>query len=59
MSENKGKPRDEEQLAPNDINQSKPKNDNKKSFGGLKPLTAIQIISLIVPSSPVGASACY
>ena len=59
MSENKGKPRDEEQLAPSDINQSKPNNEKKKSFGGLKPLTAIQIISLIVPSSPVGASACY
>jgi hypothetical protein len=34
-------------------------NDKKKSFGSLKPLTAIQIISLIVPSSPVSAGACY
>ncbi len=31
----------------------------KPYFGTLKPLTAIQIISLIVPSSPVGAGACY
>ncbi|MBC7428447.1 MAG: hypothetical protein H7336_07545 [Bacteriovorax sp.] len=31
----------------------------KKPFGGIKPLTAIQIISLILPSSPVGATACY
>ena len=31
----------------------------KPYFGTLKPLTVIQIISLIVPSSPVGAGACY
>lgn len=31
----------------------------KKVFGTLKPLTALQIISLIVPSSPAGAGACY
>lgn len=35
-------------------------NDGEKPyFGTLKPLTAIQIISLILPSSPVGAGACY
>lgn len=38
---------------------SKPNEGEKPYFGTLKPLTAIQIISLIVPSSPVGAGACY
>ncbi len=50
MSDNKGKPEGE----PNSKGL-----DKKKPFGSLKPLTAIQIISLIVPSSPAGAGACY
>ncbi len=53
MSENNGKPSDN-----NGGDNSKP-TDKKKAFGSLKPLTAVQIISLIVPSSPVGAGACY
>lgn len=53
MNENNGKPSDK-----NDGDQSKPAGE-KKTFGSLKPLTAVQIISLIVPSSPVGATACY
>lgn len=53
MSENNGTP-------PNDNSGNNPKpTDKKKAFGTLRPLTAVQIISLIVPSSPVGAGACY
>ncbi len=53
MSENNGNSSDEDDLKSNTNNDSKP------SFGSLKPLTAIQIIGLLVPSSPVSAGACY
>ncbi len=43
----------------NDDKNSESDSGEKPNFGGLKPLTAIQIISLIIPSSPVGAGACY
>ena len=52
MNDNKGKPTQ-------DIDSADKSSEIKKSFGVLKPLTAIQIISLIIPSSPVGAGACY
>ena len=51
MTDNKGESTEE----PNEEELDK----EKKPFGTLKPLTAIQIISLIVPSSPAGAGACY
>lgn len=52
MDDNKDKPEQ-------GVNTAENSSEVKKSFGKLKPLTAIQIISLIVPSSPVGAGACY
>jgi hypothetical protein len=59
MTDKKGKPRQQENAQGASQENSSAEKKKKKAFGSLKPLTAIQIISLIVPSSPVGASACY
>jgi len=59
MTDKKGKPRRQEDAKGVSNENSSIVKKKRKAFGSLKPLTAIQIISLIVPSSPVGASACY
>lgn len=60
MTDKKGKPRQQAVDAKGNSNENSCiEKKKRKAFGSLKPLTAIQIISLIVPSSPVGASACY
>ncbi len=53
MSENNSESGSKDESAP------EPCSSEKKSFGTIKPMTAIQIISLIAPSSPAGASNCY
>jgi hypothetical protein len=59
MTDKKGKPRQPEDAKVASDQKTSVEKKKRKAFGSLKPLTAIQIISLIVPSSPVGASACY
>jgi len=49
----------------NDDKKDQPENSDQLQkldstyFGSIKPLTAAQVVSLIIPSGNIGASACY